>query len=396
MILIDKPYISDYLIRTIKKNNFKIVATETARKMISDKSLNWISEKEAVQFVQKNPNSPIYSNSENIISWVEKNLNETKLPNQIQVFKNKIKFRELLQEVYPTYFFKGVKFENLETIAIHDLQFPFVIKPAIGFFSLGVHKVDEPQEWPTVLAKIKREIIEIKGFYPTEVLDTNYFIIEECIEGEEYAIDCYFNKNGEPIVLNIMHHVFSSGKDVSDRIYNTSKNIIENNIEEIEKFLQILGKKASLLNFPVHVEVRIDAQGTVTPIEVNPLRFGGWCTTGDLSGYAYGINSYEYFIQGKKPNWNQLLETRRDKIYSIILLDNSSGINETEIASFDYEQVLKDFEKPLSLRKVDFNKYPIFGILFTETSIGNEKELNKILTSNLQQYITLKKKNSKN
>lgn len=390
MILIDKPYISDFLYKTIKENNFQIVATTEAKKIILDESLNWISEKEAKQLIYENPNHPVYSNSENTISWVEKNLPFSKLPNQIQVFKNKIRFRELLQDSFPNYFFLGIKFEDLDKVSITSLPFPFIIKPAIGFFSLGVHKVDKPSEWEQVLKKIKQEITQIKGFYPNEVLDTSHFIIEECIQGEEYAIDCYFNKIGKPIILNIMHHVFSSGKDVSDRIYTTSKEIIENNIEGIEKFLQIIGEKATLKNFPVHVEIRIDNKGIIIPIEVNPLRFGGWCTTGDLSWFAYGINSYDYFLKGKKPNWEEILKSRKDKKYSIILLDNNSGFKENEIASFDYEKVLKDFEKPMSLRKVNFNEYPIFGILFTETTIGNEKELKNILTSNLKKYINLK------
>jgi len=390
MILIDKPYISKFLINTIKENNFKIVATSEAKQMINDETLNWIHESDAIQLISKNPNHPIYSNSENTISWVEKNLNFSKFPSQIEIFKNKILFRELIQDVFPNYFFLGVKFEDLDSISIDKLPFPFIIKPAIGFFSLGVHKVDEPLEWEKVLEKIKQEITQIKGFYPNEVLNTNYFIIEECIEGEEYAIDCYFNKDGKPIVLNILHHIFSSGKDVSDRIYTTSKEIIENNIEEIEKFLKIIGEKAKLSNFPVHVEVRITNEGLVIPIEVNPLRFGGWCTTGDLSWYAYGINSYEYFLKGKIPNWEEILNVRKDKKYSIVLLNNNSGFLENEIASFNYEQVLENFEKPMSLRKVDFNEYPIFGILFTETSLGNEKELDQILTSNLKNYINLK------
>ena len=390
MILIDKPYVSDFLIETIKKNKFKIVATSEAKKLILDKSLNWISEKEAITLIKNNLNTPIYSNSENIISWVEQNLEFSKLPNQIQLFKNKITFRELVQDIFPNYFFKGVKFEDLDNISITNLPFPFIIKPAIGFFSLGVHKVDKPQEWKQVLTEIKQEINQIKGFYPNEVLNTTHFIIEECIEGEEYAVDCYFNKNGEPIVLNILHHIFSSGKDVSDRIYTTSKEIIEGNIEGIEKFLQIIGEKASLINFPVHVEVRINNQGKIIPIEINPLRFGGWCTTGDLSWYAYGINSYEYFLKGKKPNWKEILNTRKGKKYSIILLDNSTSIDKNNIAYFDYEKVLKDFEKPLSLRKVNFNEYPIFGILFVETSLGNEQELDNILTSKLEKYIVLK------
>ncbi|WP_457617632.1 ATP-grasp domain-containing protein [Lutibacter sp.] len=390
MILIDKPYVSDFLIETIKKNKFKIVATSEAKKMILDKSLNWISEKEAITLTKNNPDTPIYSNSENIISWVEQNLVFSKLPNQIQLFKNKITFRELVQDIFPNYFFKGVKFEDLDNISVVNLPFPFIIKPAIGFFSLGVHKVDKPQEWKQVLTEIRQEINQIKGFYPSEVLNTTNFIIEECIEGEEYAVDCYFNKNGNPIVLNILHHIFSSGKDVSDRIYTTSKEIIESNIEGIEKFLQIIGEKASLINFPVHIEVRINKQGKIIPIEINPLRFGGWCTTGDLSWYAYGINSYEYFIKGEKPNWKEILETRKDKKYSIVLLDNSAGIDKNNIAYFDYEQVLKDFENPLSLRKVNFNEYPIFGILFVETSLGNERELDNILTSKLEKYIVLK------
>ena len=389
MILIDKPYVSEFLIDTIKKNNFKIVATPSAKKMINDDSLNWISETEAKQIFSKDQSTPIYSNSENTISWVEQNLSSSQVPRQIEVFKNKIKFRELLQNSFPNYFFKGIKFDELDSLSIEQIPFPFIIKPAVGFFSLGVHKVDYPIEWPQVLTTIKEEISNIKGYYPNEVLNTKYFIIEECIKGEEYAVDCYFNKEGEPTVLNIMQHIFSSGKDVSDRIYTTSKEIIEQHKKGIETFLQLIGNKAHLKNFPVHVEIRIDEFGVINPIEVNPMRFGGWCTTGDLAWYAYGVNSYEYFLNNKKPNWDEILESRKDKNYSIVLLDNNSGISNTQIASFNYEKVLSDFEKPLSLRKVDFNEYPIFGILFTETTKGNEIELDRILTSNLKQYISI-------
>ncbi len=390
MILIDKPYVSDFLIKTIKDNKFQIVATAVAKELIPDKDLNWISEKEAINTCKNNPNLPVYTNSENTINWIEKNLSFTKLPDYIQVFKNKIKFRELVQDLFSNYFFKGIKYSDLDKLKLEEVVFPFIIKPAIGFFSLGVHKVDNPSEWATVLAKIKNEITAIKGFYPIEVLDTDYFIIEECIKGEEYAVDCYFNEKGEPVILNILHHVFSSGKDVSDRVYTTSKEIIEKTKPIAEKFLKGIGSKMVLKNFPIHIEVRIDETGFLNPIEVNPIRFGGWCTTPDLSWFAYGINSYEYFLLGKKPNWDEIFKKRQDKKYSIILFNNNSGIPESEIASFDYDLVLNDFENPLSLRKVDFNEYPIFGILFTETSKGNEQELQQILTSNMKKYINLK------
>ena len=50
--------------------------------------------------------------------------------------------------------------------------------------------------------------------------------MEEYVEGEEYAIDCYFDEKGEVVILNILHHKFSSGRDTSDRVYSTSKEII--------------------------------------------------------------------------------------------------------------------------------------------------------------------------
>ena len=391
MILIDQPYISSFLLKTIKENHLEIVSTEAARAMISDDSLNWISEIEAVEFIKNSPNCPLYTNSENTINWIEKNLASTKLPGQIQVFKNKIKFRELLKAIFPNYFFKGIKFEELAHLPLSTVKFPFIIKPAVGFFSLGVHKVDNPEEWPAVLKKITNDITEIRSFYPNEVVDTSNFIVEECIEGEEYAMDCYFNKEGEPVILSILHHRFSTGKDVNDRVYTTSEEIIEKHLPAMQKFLNTLGALVNLKNFPFHVEVRIDKNGTIIPIEVNPMRFGGWCTTADLSYFAYGFNSYQYFLNGTKPNWKALFEKGKNKKYSLILLDNNSGIPESNIASFDYELLLSEFENPMELRKVDFNEYPFFGMVFVETSLGNEKELDQILTSDLKKYIKVKK-----
>lgn len=388
MILIDKPYVSEFLIRTIKENNFQIIASSEAKNMISDKSLNWITEKEAKNIFAKNGNIPVYTNSENTITWIEKNLSSSNLPNQIQIFKNKIKFRELIKDSFPDYFFRGVKYKNLRNLNIKELKFPFIIKPAIGFFSIAVHRVENSMEWSNVLGKIENEIETLQNLYPKEVIDITDFIIEEYINGEEYAIDFYFDKEGVPVVLNILHHIFSSEKDVSDRIYTTSKEIIEKYKNEIQDFLITLGQKVNLRNFPAHIEIRVDKQGKINPIEVNPLRFGGLCTTGDLAWYAYGINSYEYFLYGKKPDWDQILETRKEKIYSIVVLDNNSGINANNIKSFNYDLLLKDFEKPMDLRKMDVNEYSLFGILFVETTYGNKEELNRILISDLRKYIS--------
>ncbi|MBW1644070.1 MAG: ATP-grasp domain-containing protein, partial [Deltaproteobacteria bacterium] len=118
---------------------------------------------------------------------------------------------------------------------------------------------------------------------------------------------------------------------------------------------------------PVHIELRRDNDGTLLPIEVNPMRFGGWCTTADISFLAYGFNPYLYYYSQKKPNWPDVLKGKEGKLFCIIVLDNSTSIDVDKIASFNYEKLLSKFEKPIELRRIDFQKYPVFGFLFTQT-----------------------------
>jgi hypothetical protein len=192
------------------------------------------------------------------------------------------------------------------------------------------------------------------------------------------------------VLLNVLHHVFSSGTDTSDRVYSTSKSIINQHKAELEQFLSIIGKKLNLTNFPAHAEVRIDKNGKIVPIEINPLRFGGWCTTGDLSGIALGLNPYKYYFENACPDWDTIFRGKEDKIYSVMVLDNNSGIKPADIAEFDYKALANDFEKPLLIRQVDFHRYPLFGFVFAETDSKNKKELYDILNSDLRKYITVR------
>jgi biotin carboxylase len=145
------------------------------------------------------------------------------LPKKIEQFKNKARFRELTRSLSPDFFFKEVGIDELKLIKIDQIPMPFIIKPNVGFFSMGVHKVSNGEEWLQAIDAIQAEIDHMDSLYPDEVLNTASFIIEQCIEGEEFAVDAYFNATGEPIILNILHHTFSSESDVSDRVYTTSK-----------------------------------------------------------------------------------------------------------------------------------------------------------------------------
>lgn len=387
MILLDKPYISEFLLNTLEASRIPIIQTEVADTLAPGRNFNLVTTADAISQFNGNGYPMLYTNSENSICWIEKNLEQTSLPEKIKLFKNKVLFRDLLSDLYPGYFYKSVLFDAIESLDIRNFPFPFIIKPAIGFFSLGVYKVESVDEWVETVKSLKKEINLIKGLYPNEVLHTGEFILEECIEGDEFAIDCYFNKEGNPVVLNIMKHIFSSGKDVNDRVYITSKEIIESYTDTITTFLYEIGKRAGLSNFPAHVEVRIAENGKVAPIEVNPLRFGGWCSTPDLAWHAFGINVYEYLFRQEKPDWSKILIGKENRIFSNIVLNNSTGTEGKNISSFNYEKLLLGFEKPLELRKTDYRKFPLFGFLFCETSEQNMQELDRILLSDLSDYI---------
>ena len=390
MFFADEPYISDFFKSTVKDNDIPVVGTDIIKELNLYSGTRVVGKSEVIDLAGKSKNPLIYTTSENAIGWISENLAFTDLPGKIELFKNKLKFRELTQSMFPNFFFKEVHVENLEKIKLNELPLPFIIKPTVGFFSMGVYKVSDSKEWITTIDLIKTEMEQIKDLYPAEVLDVSSFIIEQCIEGDEFAVDAYFNELGEPVILSILHHTFSSDTDVSDRVYTTSKNIIEENIEEFTEFVREIGQLAVVKNFPVHIELRRNKNGNILPIEVNPMRFGGWCTTADITFRAFGFNPYLYYYAQKKPDWTEHLKGKEGKLFSIIVLDNSTGVDAEKIRSFNYEKLLESFEKPMELRKIDFTKYPVFGFLFAETREDNFVELKRILDSDLTEFIRIK------
>jgi len=389
LFFVDKPYISDFFKKTVRDHAIPVVDTPISRELDLLQGTNIISEKETVELAREPGNFSLYTTSENSLGWISKHLPFNDFPEKIELFKNKSKFRELSRTMVPDFFFKAVKVEDLDKIQLSDLPLPLIIKPSTGFMSEGVHKVTNLNEWNRTIDLILKETAQRVTKYPREVVDTSLFLIEQCIKGDEFAVDAYYDSNGEAVILSILKHSFSSDEDVGDRIYTSSKEIIESNLNKFTEFAAEIGRLTKIKNFPVHIELRRAADGTLVPIEVNPLRFGGWCTTADLTFLAYGFNPYLYYYSQTKPDWPEILKDKAGKLFSIIILDNSTGIDVDKISSFNYENLLSTFENPLELRKFNFKEYPVFGFLFTETSQDYTNELKRILDSDLSEFITI-------
>jgi hypothetical protein len=386
MFLLDGPYVSDFLLDTLERRRFGVIDTEYARTAAGGRALDFVPPAEAAHRLSDD-GSRLYTPSENSIGWIARHLAETALPEKIALFKNKAEFRRRIRPLYPDFFFREVDVPTLLALKPGDLPLPCVVKPATGFFSLGVYPVADADDFERMQRRLRSDLQAAENLYPREVLDARTFLIEEHISGPEYAIDACYDAAGEPVVLGILEHLFASERDVSDRIYTTSAEIVRRNLEPFTALLGRIGRLTGVRNFPVHVEIRRRTDGALVPVEVNPMRFGGWCTTPDLGRHAWGLNLYECYMDDVRPDWGALTERAGDAACSLVVLDNSTGVPGAEIAGFDYDALLGRFSRPLELRKTDFARHPLFGFLFVETTPETGGEIRNILNDDLKGYL---------
>jgi hypothetical protein len=401
LIILDEPYVSQLLKDTIIEMKLPVLKNEISKRLGFDKNVRLLDDQEFIELLKNQKACKIYSNSEISLVWISDNLGFTGIPEKIGLFKDKLRFRELIDHIYPDFSYQGMEFGKLEELDIESVRKPFIIKPAVGFFSAGVYKVSSSEEWKKVLRDLKQEMETIKGLFPVQVFSSGKFILEDYIEGPELAVDAYYNSEGKPVILDILEHLFPSEDDVEDKVYVTSKKVIETYLEETLELLKKINEAAKLWdselrNFPLHIELRVDKQKRLIPVEVNPIRFAGWCTA-DIAYYAYGINVHRYFLEGLEPDWREILKEYNresgDRTYCLLIAKKPDDIKTEDIEAFDYESFVSRFEMPLELRKLDYRQYPVFAFLFTEIGNSNWGEIDNFLKSDLKEYIRVKTNN---
>ena len=386
MIILDNPYVSPLLEDTVAKKSYPVLNNEMARSLSKFDMMNVLSDEAAVDLLKGEKNPQLYSNSENAINWISTHLNFSELPQKIELFKNKAEFRRLLKEIYPDFYFFESGFDSLSMLDTEKIRFPVVLKPCVGFLSMGVYIIRDAEEWSDVIKNLRDDIEKFRGQFPTEVVDASSFIVEELINGEEFAIDAYFDKDGKPVILNIFKHPFSDETDVSDRVYFTSGEIIKSNHDRFESLLSQIGSLAQLRNFPLHMEVRVDGE-RVVPIEINPMRFAGWCVT-DLAYFAYGIDVYEYYFEQKTPDWEKILKEKGSEFYYFTIAEVPVSVDKSMIREVDYDGFLKNISHPLEVRKIDYRRHPILAIVFAKTD--DYSEMSNILKKDMRDFIIIR------
>ncbi len=382
MIILEKPYVSAPLVAYLEEKQIPVLHNDMAELLKQQgHQLNLLEDQPFVEKYQQT--QKLYAVSENALVWLYAQLPDSELVKKVKILKDKAAFRRICQKIYPDFYYKEVELKALRSLDPDTLPLPLVLKPSVGFLSVGVYIVRSKEEWQMALDDIDKNFAKQCAVFPDTVVKSEMFVLEQFIEGEEYAVDAYYDADGQPNIINIFHHIFKDETDVSDRLYCMSKQIFETNYPAFNQFCIDLNGVLQLRNFPMHVEFRVDkSTGRAIPIEVNPLRFAGMCLN-DLTRHTCGLLPVQAFFEGTRPDYATMWNGIEEDVFSFVVLDKPFETTR----SIDFEAIKKHFHGVLETRDIKNPAMSIWGFLFTKTTPEHKDELKEILFSDLQEFM---------
>jgi len=389
---LDWPYVSQLLESTLAGLGTPVLLTASDAPVRQRGLLNAQPPEEFFARFERSPRPRLYTNSENTLSLLTARLASIapNLVRQIEVAKNKAKMREALASLYPDLRFRTLSIPDLAQLDDPaDLPFPLVLKPSIGFFSIGVTVVEDASGWAAGRDALLAAMAGARGAFPESVLGGEQILLEELIAGEEFAVDAYFDAAGQPVILNIMAHEFRDRADTSDLLYYTSAELMRARLPQFTPILSQMGEVFGFRDFPAHIEFRVQEAGsksgekargkglggdgrgaTAVPIEINPLRFAGFCTT-DLVHHAFGLNSHRAFLLEEGPDWDGILggadSGAGGSVFCLVICALPSTLDRTQIVGVDWDGLESLFRHPLEIRRMDYRRFPVLAMAIVES-----------------------------
>ncbi|MYL30959.1 ATP-grasp domain-containing protein [Halobacillus halophilus] len=368
MLIIDEQTVSPILVQTALKHRLPIYYMDDERPL------------------DIKEHSKILTNSESCLQMLQHHHPEHIHTKVSQLVKNKARFRGMVADLDEDYNFNLVTVDELLCTKKENVPFPVVIKPNRGYSSVGVYIVKEEKEWDQAVQLLYSDLLLSRSMYSDAVLDSEQIIIEGYIEGQEYALDCYYDEAGEPVILNILKRRFAHDQDTSDRIYYTSSLILDEVRDQALDYLRLLNDRLHLQNYPFHIEMRKNETGVI-PIEMNPLRFAGAGTT-DVSHYAYDINSALSYFKGVNPDWETIVNRADEAYYGFFCAEVPVQISMNLIQSIEHDKLKKQFSDVMEYRVIQSAGDRTFAVIFFRTHCL--KELDRLLTLDLEPFLTMK------
>ena len=309
--------------------------------------------------------------TETVLDDVLKRLTDKRRHLMIEKLKNKVACREILKSIYPDFFYQPVSLDNLQSIKL-DPKKRYFVKPVKGYWGSGGRALQEGTDLISLTKDIRDELKVREQIFSNSVLSQEEMIIEEYLEGEEYAVDMFFDDEGKPVITNICHHPMPENRDYLHVLYYTSHELYGELYSRFINFFTELNQELKASSLTIHGEFK-DHNNQLIPIELNPLRFGsdGFA---DLPYHAFGFNPFLAFAENLKPDWKQLWKGKKDKYFAYCL-----GYNGTDIDLQNHRPDLRKFRqmftKVLTDNAMNYQEQLVFSAAYVE-----ESSIEKILS----------------
>ena len=299
--------------------------------------------------------------TESVLDEVLGRLDDENRKNAVLQLKDKFAFRELLRSIYPDFHFKQCKLEELPN-EIPNNGSKFVIKPVKGCFGTGVRVVDGSVDIQDLIAEIQAELSKNSAVLSSNTLTPNAFLIESFVEGEEYAVDMFYDSHRRPIVTNIYHHPMPANPVYLHMLYYANRETFDNVYVQAQEFFVKLNTLLHVTNLPIHAEFRMQ-HGRLIPIELNSFRFGGMGLC-NLGYHALGVNAYQGYIEDREPDWESVWRGK-ENIFGFFIAYNGATADVTKSRP-DWEGLRNRFSHIILEVPFDYRTQLAFGILYIE------------------------------
>ncbi|OXB07768.1 ATP-grasp domain-containing protein [Flavobacterium pectinovorum] len=294
----------------------------------------------------------------------------------IELFKDKFLFRKLIKD--EEFKVKEVAFRDISKLQVKNKS---VLKPLKGCFGTAVKIVDESTNFEKLEKEIQNEIEKNGSIFSENVLTSNEFIIEDFIEGEEYAVDMFYNSEGKPCIVNIYHHPLPKHEHYLHMIYYSSMKTFDEIYPLAKLFFERLNEKISVTDFPMHCEFKLIGNKLI-PIEINAMRFGGM-GLGNLAYHSFGVNPYRFFLEGREPNWTEVFKNLDDDLRFVYFIAYNSFSKDIR-TNFPKIQKLRDEFTEIKFEQLfDYQKQLAFGVFCLQE---NQENLNRLLQINFDDF----------
>ena len=358
MVILERPFVSDLMVDTLKKNSIPVLRNEMSELRVSDGVV--LGDQAFSDEYKKS--GKLYTVSENALGWIYEHIEDKRFLDSISLVKDKSAFRSICRDIYPDFFFKEVSVNELEKLDTNSLVFPCVIKPSVGFLSKGVFVVHNAEDYRKAVESLLRDFTTAGADFPEFVVGRSRFLIEEYIRGEEFAVDTYYDEHETPVILNIFHH----------KCYE----------QPFTEFLTHLNKTLHLRNFPMHIEFRYDGKKAV-PIEINPLRFTGFCLN-ELQVFISGQHPMLSFLRGTHVTKEEMWRGKENYTYAFTVLDLPAG---DENKTFNEAKFRADYHDVIDVRLVPDKSSGVAATVFLRIETENEGQFDGIMSLDMREYM---------